>query len=282
MQIKRSASRAGALLILALATGHWAQSRPPAQLTGAETAAPVLKQIELVAARERPAAESLAVPAPLAAPAAAARDCQPLLSLSPQPGALLGLKLYAPCHAGASVTLRHGPLVFAERLDDQGRISLSLPALESNGRVSALFPDAAYASASAGVSGLEQERRFVVQFVGDDAFQLRALENGAAYGLPFAATSGQLTSLGHPKADLPMRAEIYSFPTTPGLQAEVVIEAEVTMATCGREMLGEVVVLSHGDITRADLHLPMPGCDAIGDILVLKNLVPERTLAAVH
>lgn len=300
MNIKRSASRAGALLVVAIATGHWAQSSPSSSFSAGAVPEPALKQIELVAATAHPAAAASpemarartaqpsapvmteAMAQGLANAAAYGPDCQPRLNLSALPGALLDLHLHAPCHPGESVRLRHGPLVFAERLNELGQVSLTLPALEREGRVSALFSDASYVAAGAAVTGLEQQRRLVVQFIGEDSFQLHALENGAAYGLPLAQSAGQLISLGHPGALMPMRAEVYSFPMDQNLLAEAVIEAEVTEATCGREMLGETLSLSHGRITRTDLHLSMPGCEAIGDILVLKNLVPEMTLAAVN
>mgnify|MGYP006147623581 CR=1 FL=1 len=59
-----------------------------------------------------------------------------------------------------------------------------------------------------------------------------------------------------------------------------VVEAAVTEATCGRELLGETLTSRGGAVEVAELTLAMPDCAAAGDILVLKNLVPEMTLAA--
>ena len=87
-------------------------------------------------------------------------------------------------------------------------------------------------------------------------------------------------ALGDPAASLPMMAEVYTWPA--GVAVVPVIEAEVTEATCGRELMGETLMSDRGAVTATDLTLAMPGCEAVGDILVLNNLVPETTLAAVN
>ena len=83
--------------------------------------------------------------------------------------------------------------------------------------------------------------------------------------------------LGNGSVDLPMLAEVYTYPEAG--KTEVVVEAEVTEATCGREMLGETILSSRGAIEVQELTLAMPDCLAMGDILVLKNLAPDTKLA---
>ena len=77
-----------------------------------------------------------------------------------------------------------------------------------------------------------------------------------------------------------IRDRLYTFPADPNAKAVVVVEAPVTEASCGREILAETLVGSGSRVTINDLAAAMPGCDAIGDYLVLKNLVPDLNIAS--
>ena len=77
-----------------------------------------------------------------------------------------------------------------------------------------------------------------------------------------------------------MLAQVYTWPADVTVPSEVVIEAAVTDLTCGRELLGETVASVTGTVTITDLTLATPDCDAVGDILVLKNLAPALKIAA--
>jgi hypothetical protein len=215
-------------------------------------------------------------------------DCTPQLSLTAAPRAMLALALSAPCAAGQRVVLRHAGLAVAEALDADGQLALDLPALDAAGTVSVLFADASIATAAAPLADTALPRRFAVQWMADDAFQIRAVEAGQAYGdagnvsveAPVSAQGGTLVSLGDPALDLPMRAQVYTWPADPALPADPVVEAVVTDATCGRDLLGETLLSQDGQTIVTDLTVSMPGCDALGDILVLNNLAGGVTLAA--
>ncbi|WP_160144546.1 hypothetical protein [Pseudogemmobacter humi] len=307
MNTKRRALRAGAVLFVALGAGHLVQTMGAGR-PASEPAHAAIRGIETVAASDAgtpaagkallPPAASLTGPAPAAAKEtapppvpeiAAAPDCTPALAVAAAPGALLSLSLSAPCNGGESVSLRHGGLVIAAALDTQGSLRLDLPAFEAAGQVSALLEGGGFASAAAKVD-LTGYRRFAVQWMADDAFQLHALEQGADYGAPgdvhagnaASPEGGALMRLGDPALPVPMLAEVYTWPTGKAVSVRPVVEAAVTATTCGRELAGETVSLSSGRVTVQDLTLTMPGCDAIGDILVLNNLVPEMTLAAMN
>lgn len=235
------------------------------------------------------------VPVPPAMPEIAqapAVDCTPALRVSAAAGAMLDLALTAPCDGGARVVLRHDGLAVTARLPGDGRLSLLVPALDAAGEVTAILPggDRISAAAPADLSGVE---RFAVQWSDRDAFQLHAHEDGAGHGQPghlHAADPGQalpmvpgrgghLMVLGDPGTDLPLMAEVYTFPADPARRVAITVEASVTPATCGREMLGETLHSRAGRSTRAEITLAMPGCDALGDTLVLNNLLPQPTLA---
>lgn len=216
------------------------------------------------------------------APAAVVPDCTPHLTLTARPGAMIALTLDAPCAAGERVVLRHAGLAVAETLDAEGRLTLDLPALDTRGAVSILMQDGAALDRTVAVPQAAITRRFAVQWMADDAFQLRAVEQGQVYGdagnvsveAPASARGGSLVSLGDPSLDLPMLAQVYTWPADPLVSARPVIEAAVTEATCDRDLLGETILSTLGRATVSDLTLTMPGCDALGDILVL-NIPPQ-------
>lgn len=245
----------------------------------------------VVAASVEPLAVEASQPAPLQAVAA---DCTMTLDLVVEPAAMLGVTLTAPCHKGERVVLKHGGLAITAQASATGSVFMTLPAMEKLAKVSAVFIDGESADAQADVPEVVQYRRFGVQWLANDAFQVHAFEGGADYGMPghisaadphvpmggAPAKGGFLTLLGDDKVALPMLAEIYTYPMSQEEKVDVVVEAAVTGKTCGREMLGETLTSFDGESMVTDLTMAMPGCEATGDILVLKNLVPEMKVAA--
>lgn len=233
-------------------------------------------------------------PTPQAAPEVATADCTAVLDLAAQDHAMIAVTLTAPCRTGERVVLRHGGLVFTARTSDTGSLFTTLPGMESGAGVTVLFGDGDMVEATVDLPDLAAYRRFGVQWLADDAFQLHAFENGADYGadghvsaaaphLPLAGiagTGGFLTVLGDAGVDLPMLAEVYTWPADAAVTVDVVVEAAVSDTTCGRDLLGETLTSSGGVSLVTELTVAMPACDAMGDILVLKNLVPDMTLAA--
>lgn len=220
----------------------------------------------------------------------AAADCTPALSLAAEARAMIAVTLSAPCHAGQRVVLRHAGLAVAERLDAAGGLALDLPALNEMGEVSILFADADFVRGQVLVPDATTTRRFVVQWMAGDSFQLHAMEAGATYGEPghvsaqtqASPNGGYILSLGDPGLDLPMMAEVYTWPVDATVSAQPVVEAAITDGTCDRELLGETILASGGQTIVKDLTVAMPGCDAVGDILVLNNLLGDVTLAAAN
>ncbi|NCO16743.1 MAG: hypothetical protein GW902_05885 [Alphaproteobacteria bacterium] len=227
-------------------------------------------------------------------PRLASAACPLALDLAPQPYAMLGLTLLAPCRPDQRVVLRHGGLAITAQTSATGALFLTLPALEQAAVVAVRFGDGQSAKAQIEVPELAGLRRFGVQWLADDAFQVHAFEGEADYGAtgdvraanpqqPVAgkpATGGFLTILGDGRVDLPMQAEIYTYPADPAIAVRLVVEAAVSAQTCGRELLGEMLDSTGGGTTVTDLSLMMPECDAVGDILVLNNLAPDLKIAA--
>ncbi|NEY90030.1 hypothetical protein [Tabrizicola oligotrophica] len=225
-----------------------------------------------------------------------ATACDVSLDLMTEPNAMIGVTLVAPCYPGQRVVLQHGGLAVTGQTTSTGALFTALPALESQSVVEVAFADGTKARGELAMPELATLRRFGVQWQADDAFQLHAFEGEASYGGPghvsaadphlpppgLEAKGGFLTQLGDATAPNPLLAEIYTFPADPAIRPEVVVEAAVTDKTCGRELLAETLTSTGGTVFVTDLTLAMPQCDAVGDYLVLKNLVLDLNMAAAN
>lgn len=243
--------------------------------------APVLLPAELPAPTAALTAPVL--PAPDASPALT-EACPMTLDLMAEAQAMIGLTLVAPCHAGERVVLRHAGLVITAQTNATGSLFLALPAMATAAEVSVLFADQTSVASRIEVPELASMRRFAVQWIAEDAFQLQALENGATFGSPGHMSAenpgdGALRILGEAGVDRPMMAQVYTYPVDPQARVEVIVEAAVTETTCNRDLLGETITSVGGKVTVTDLTVATPPCDAVGDILVLKNLAPDVKIA---
>lgn len=310
---KRRITRIVAVFAVALAAGHLVQTladrKQPQPIASAEKSRPVavvqlagtndpVKLPPLEPAPPLPDAAFASTPPVFAEPApvvteqppvVVADPCPVILDLMADPGAMIGVTLLAPCHPAERVVLQHAGLAVTLVTTAAGSLFLSLPALESDALVGLRFVDGTEVSQTLAVADLSAIRRFGVQWQGDDALQVYGLERSGTVsavdpGLPtsvdLSLDSGFLTRLGDASAPSPMLAEIYTFPMA--TSADIVVEAAVTPATCGREILGETLVSVAGSVKVTDLTLAMPECDAVGDFLVLNNLASDLTLSAAN
>ena len=320
MQLKRKLVMVGATFFLAAATGHLMQngsSLVGGSGPAAKPVAPKLAAAEMMPDQIVPLAGSATggvaplttAPAPMAptmlkvapetplAAAPAPIDCTPTLALTRAPAAMMDLALSAPCNLNARVVIKHSGLTLTGVTDAAGQLKTSLPAMASAAHVTIALPGGVQADADLAVPALADYDRVAVQWQGDDAFQLHAFEFGADYGdaghvsaqtprtpgYAVQASGGFLTTLGNGAVLLPMLAEVYTFPTGHSLRSGVVrltVEAEVTSATCGHDMLGETLEAHAGaPVKIVDVMLAMPGCDGLGDYVILNNLLPDVKIA---
>lgn len=208
--------------------------------------------------------------------------CSVDMVLVPQPGAMLDIGLLAPCHADQRVVIRHSGLVVTGLTSAAGSMVATIPALASPAEVKITLLGGAEVSETATVPDLARFSRIGVQWMANDAFQVHAYENGAGFGDSGHVSAanprrpsergGFVSVLGDDRADRPLLAEVYTFPadvkaTDPSVVLSV--EAAVTEGTCGREILGETIELVGGKLGFRDLTIDMPGCDAIGEFMVL-------------
>ncbi|MGV8954697.1 MAG: hypothetical protein ACOH2M_26605 [Cypionkella sp.] len=317
--LKQKIGRGVAVIAVALAAGQFVQGsgKPAAKpkLASAElSVAPT--HLETVAAGEMAVTPvpipapmpKVEVPAPLAVQAKvpAAEDvlekalavdaCPTSLDLSVAENAMLSVTMIAGCHPNERVVVKHAGLAISLKTTLTGAIFTDIPALERAAEVEVLFKDGTRLTSSIDVPEIAAVRRFGILWQADDAFQLHGFENGADYGdkgdvsganpnRPTAgvpASGGFVSVLGDSTTDTPLLAEVYTFPADATATPNVIVEAAVTATTCGREMLGETLLSLGGAVTSSDLTVAMPECDAIGDFLVLNNLVPDMTLASAE
>lgn len=288
----RRAARFIAVVAIALAAGHLVQtlaarkSVPPTQSS--------LKTLEhVVQLSAAPDAAELTPPVHATAtltqaPMPAQGNCAPTMQLVAEAGAVVLLRVSAPCDAGAEVVMHHAGLAISERIGSTGQLALRLPALDAAGRFSLQLPDGREASAALPLADLATVRRFVVQWSGKAGFILHGMENGATFGGAGDVSPGQpgtpgaggwISLLGDATVDAPLMAQIYTYPAAPAT-TEVVVEAPVSSASCGRVMRGQTILSTAGAARVTGLSLTMPDCSAVGDFLVLKNLDLNVTLVA--
>lgn len=224
---------------------------------------------------------------PQPAPVVLAEACPIDLALDEGMGGMISVDLMAPCHKGERVVLRHAGLAVTFRLDDKGTLAQDLPALLPDAQIEIGFADGNTVEGNLRVDEAATLRRFGVQWQGAEAFVVHGFENGADFGQPGHVSPAQpggigggvLAVLGDATVDLPLLAQIYTYPLA-GTPVEVLVEAAVTPQTCGQDLLGEVIAVEAGEVAVTELTLAMPECSGVGDFLVLKNLPSEMKLAA--
>ncbi|HGG06203.1 MAG TPA: hypothetical protein ENK28_12160 [Aliiroseovarius sp.] len=222
-------------------------------------------------------------------------DCEAGFTAMAAPGAMVDLTLEAPCYAGQVVDIFHAGLRFTERLDQNGIMQLNVPAMEEDAFFNALFKDGRTESTDILMLTASDYQRVALAWQGLDGFELYALENGADYGeaghvgsatpySPERGTAGEggfLNRFG--QGENGYYAAIYSYPirlTDTGRLPEISIEAEVLDSNCSREINATMIRKSAtGTLETSPLVIAVPGCNAIGEYLVLKNLPQNQRIA---
>ena len=189
--------------------------------------------------------------------------------------AMVKLTLDATCLPNERLTVHHNGMIFTEVTDDKGRLNVTVPAL----------------------SELSGFNRIVLQWKGAAGFELHAREFGADYGdaghvwsgAPRDMTAavlgegGFMTRNGDTDTSDPLMAEVYSFPVAAAAQEGDValsVEAEVSEANCGLEIEAQALELRGSDqVKTQNLTLAVPDCDAVGNFLVLNNLLQDLKVA---
>jgi len=224
-------------------------------------------------------------------------DCEVVAEARSVPAALLQVDLHATCDPDALVRVSHNGLEFTSNTDSAGTLSITLPALETRANVVLEVGRQDPITVSAEVSEADWYDRVVLMWDGTNAMSVHAFELGAGPGSAghvsarhpqtpahaAAAEGGFLLRLGEPGQKDARMAEVYSFPSGRMPQAGVVrlsVAAEVTPQTCDRNVPVRILQTKRGGTLRNDaVSVAFPGCGAVGQILVLKNLLQDLKIA---
>lgn len=267
----------------------------PDQPTGEEIAAatmePPAAEIPLIEVNleGEPVLESMAEPASAGADTA----CDISLLAKPAEAAMVTVALHAPCQPSTRVTLYHQGLIFSDITDADGFFAAEVPALAERAVFVAALADGEGALAETQIPDLAMYERAVLQWQGTRGLGLHALEGNADYGSEGHVWSGAardasaaadglgfLTRLGNAETDAPFQAEIYSIPRDAS-EVWLSIEAEVMDQNCGQPVGAQTLQFnSNGRLEARDLEMTLPGCEAVGDFLVLHNMLEDLTLAS--
>ncbi|MEO0487660.1 MAG: hypothetical protein AAF092_17305 [Pseudomonadota bacterium] len=228
--------------------------------------------------------------------AAAGSDCMPNMSASVTGAALVELSVSAPCAASESFIIHHEGMMFSAQTDHAGSAFLIVPAMSEAAFFIAAFENGAGAVTDVTVPEIAEFDRIVLQWRGNGAFEMHAKEFGAEYGeeghvwyeAPRTAAralrgdGGFLMALGDGRVSDARFAQVYSYPRSRTAQSGAIalsVEAEVTASNCETDVQAQTLERAAGqDIRIMDLTLQVPGCDAIGDFMVLSHVLPELTL----
>ncbi len=227
-----------------------------------------------------------------------AEGCEVVAKATPINGALVNVSLSAPCAPNERLTVHHNGMLFTETTDDTGELFFTVPALAEQAVFIMAFSNGDGAVAQANIDDISEYDRVVLQWRGEMGFELHAREFGADYGQPghvwsgalpdldglAAGTNGLIMRLGDTLAAEPLVAEVYSFPSGKAARTGLVdlsVEAEVTSNNCGLEIEAQSLEMMPGGVMKThDLSLSVPDCDAIGNFLVLNNLVSDLKVAS--
>jgi hypothetical protein len=220
--------------------------------------------------------------------------CTVTVSATALPAAMVALDVMAPCQANAPVTIVHSGLQIMAETDALGLLTLDIPAFETPAFFSVTFADTVEETALVGLPDLRDYDRIGLNWAGDMSLELHAMEFGASFGEPghiwqetpasaeaaVAGEGGFLTVIDTGET----YAQIYTLPRATlraGDSVRLSIDAPVTEANCTQTVVARTLRAAQGGpVDVRELSFTVPACDAVGDVLVLQNLLDDLRLAS--
>ncbi|MEM6886646.1 MAG: hypothetical protein AAF636_00765 [Pseudomonadota bacterium] len=211
--------------------------------------------------------------------------------------AMVNLSLSAPCFANENVIVSHGNMRFSATTKVDGTLNLTVPALTADATYEVAFIEGQTEAVNLRVDSVMLYDRVVVQWQGAQGLQLHAREYGASYGEdghvwmdnPRDMTAitvekgGFLTRHGGADNQNNHFAEVYTFPASLSDKKSAVnltVEAEITATNCETQITGETLEVLGGKLMQSqNIEMMAPDCDAVGEYLVLNNLLRDLTVA---
>lgn len=220
--------------------------------------------------------------------------CGVSVTATAMPAAMVALDVMAPCRTDAQVTVNHSGLEVIAYTDALGLLTLDIPAFETPAFFSVTFVDGIEETVLVGLPDLRDFDRIGLSWQGDMGLELHAMEFGAAFGdqghvwleapgAPDNAIAGDGGFLSVVETGDSF-AQIYTLPRATlreGDSVRLSIDAPVTQANCTRDVVARTL-RAEGDapVNVTELTFTVPSCDAIGDVLVLQNLLDDLRLAS--
>ena len=223
--------------------------------------------------------------------------CTTTVDVRAMAAAMVNLSMTASCLPNERVTVHHNGMIFTETTSDLGELNITVPALSQEAVFIVSFLNGDGAVAQTSVEELVDFERVVLQWKGDTGFQIHAREFGADYGtvghvwtdapgdMAGAVTGygGLIIDLGDRSVPDALFAQVYSFPkaaTSQGGEVALSVETEISELNCGQEIEAQSLQVGSGGMLKTrNLTLSVPECDAIGDFLVLNNLLQDLKVA---
>ncbi len=223
--------------------------------------------------------------------------CGLSVTASAAPAAMVALDIMDPCQPNARVLVGHSGLTIVEATDGVGLLTLDIPAFESPAFFTVQIGDTEE-TALVTIPDLTDYDRVAVAWEDTRDLELHAMEFGATYGEPghiwqenagdltraIDGEGGFLTQLGSDEIADPMMAQVYSFPrdTLAGRGAvRLSIEAPINTRNCGEATMARTLETAQdGPVEVTELTFTLPECDAVGDYLVLQNLLQDLRVAS--
>lgn len=223
--------------------------------------------------------------------------CATTLTGVVEEAAMVALYLSAPCAKDDDFVLRHGAFQITARTDENGNAALLVPALKQDADFDVLFDNVAHAELKVTVPDARLFDRAVLQWNGEFNLQLHALESGAAIGDPdhvwsasvhsaadaIAGDDGFVMRFGTTNADFPQLAEVYTYPAggDPDDTTLLQVGVAVTAQNCGREVDAFIIQTNEGQpMVTQKMAAALPGCDVIGEVVILPDKFEDLTLAS--
>ena len=205
--------------------------------------------------------------------------CGLSVTATPMPGAMVALDVMDPCRPDARVEIRHMALRLSARTDAMGLLTLDIPAMESPARFVVQLESGAIATAETDLPDLADYARAAIVWTGPPAITLlggagQPSQDDPAMTAGIRAETGQfLSRLGDATLAAPYLAHVLTSPIALRNDPSISVEIAVDAATCGQPLAARSLYSQGGGaVQMADISLTLPGCDAMGEFLILQNL----------
>ncbi len=213
------------------------------------------------------------------------------ISAAARPGASISLTVFSECRSKQIFTVEHSGLTFSERLGNNGKRSITLPALANTAIINIAFEDGGKAQSSVLVRDASDIERIAVVWSVPVRIELHAFEDGALEGASghvwngharryrdtLTGGGGFMEALGDPKIVGGSMAQVYSLPTNRlRKQTTVRMDLRITDATkhCDQNMILRTIRTEiKGGAKPREFSLAMPSCSSASAGLVLENFV---------